>query len=97
MNVTFQIKIYSQLAYLKKHTKIEKKIFFFEKHESTLESIDVTICKAQNSDILILKLGKVGLIEYVDKEVFTTLTYLGFHLEHKVNKYIQMFQKFIVF
>ena len=30
-------------------------------------------------------------MEYIDKDVFTALTYLGFHLEDKVNKHIQMF------
>ena len=32
-------------------------------------------------------------MEYIDKDVFTVLTYLGFHLEDKVNKYIPMFSK----
>ena len=29
----------------------------------------------------------------IDKDVFTALTYLSFHLEQKVNKYIQMLSK----
>ena len=36
------------------------------------------------------------LMEYVDRDFFIALTYLGFHLEHEVNK-LQMYTKFIVF
>ena len=43
-----------------------------------------------------LKVGKLEWIEYIDKGVFTELTYFGFHLEHDVNKYIQnFFQSFL--
>ena len=34
-----------------------------------------------------IKVGKLGRMEYIDKDIFTELTYLGFYLEHKVNKY----------
>ena len=30
-------------------------------------------------------------MEYIDENVFTALKYLGFHLEQKVNKYIQVY------
>ena len=40
-----------------------------------------------------LKVGILGWIEYIDKDVLTALTYLGFHVEYKVNKYIQMSSK----
>ena len=43
-------------------------------------------------DHLILKVGKLGRIEYIDKDVFTTLTYHGFYLEHKVNMHTNIFQ-----
>ena len=69
------------------------KNIFFEIHECALDSVDVTFGKVQNSIILILKVGKLGWIEYIDKDVFTGLTYLGFHREHKVNKCMQMFSK----
>ena len=35
--------------------------------------------------------------KYIDKDVYTALTYLGFHLERKVKKYIQMFSKVYCF
>ena len=60
-------------------------------------NVDVTICKVQNSIILTLKVGKLGWIEYIDKDVCTALTYFGFHIEHKVAKYIQMFSKVYFF
>ena len=78
--------------------RIEK--YLFEARESALDSVDsadISVRKLQSSIILILKFGKLGWIEYTDKDAFTVLTYLGFHLDHKVNKYIQMFPKFIVF
>ena len=62
------------------------KYIFFEIHESSLDSTDLTICKVQNSIILIAKVGKLECIEYIDRDVFTALTYLGFHHEEKVNK-----------
>ena len=34
-----------------------------------------------------IKVGKLGRMEYIDKDIFTELIYLGFYLEHKVNKY----------
>ena len=80
---TADLKIYSQLVHLKKHMRIKK--YFFEIHESALDSVDITICKLQHSTILILKFGKLVRIEYIDKDVY---------LEHKENKNIQ---KFIVF
>ena len=64
------------------------KNIFFEIRKNALEVVDVTIFKEQNSIILILKFGKLGQVEYVDKGVFTALTYLGFHLQQKVSKYI---------
>ena len=64
------------------------KNIFFEIRKNALEVVDVTIFKAQNSIILILKFGKLGRVEYVDKGVFTALTYLGFQLQQKVSKYI---------
>ena len=67
---------------------IEK--YFVEIHKSDLDRVDVTIFKAQNSIILISKARKLRWIEYIDKNVFTALTYLGFNLEHKVNKSIQV-------
>ena len=70
--------------------------YFFETRKSALDSVDsvdITVCKVQNSTILILKFGKLGWIEYTDNDVFTALTYLGFHLDHEVKKYIQMFSK----
>ena len=70
---------------------------FFEIHRSALDSVDVTIFKVQNSIILILKIGKLGWIEYIDKDAFTELIYLDFHLEQKVNKYIQMHPKDFLF
>ena len=30
-------------------------------------------------------------MEYIDENVFTALKYLGFHLEQKVNKYMQVY------
>ena len=69
------------------------KNIFFEIHECALDSVDVTFRKVQNSTLLILKVGKLGRIEYVDRDIFTGLTYLGFHLEHKVSKCMQMFSK----
>ena len=60
-------------------------------------NVDVTICKVQNSIISTLKVGKLGWIEYIDKDVCTALTYFGFHIEHKVAKYTQMFSKVYFF
>ena len=36
-------------------------------------------------------------IEHIDKDVFTALTYLGFHLEQKLNKYMQMLSEVYCF
>ena len=36
-------------------------------------------------------------IEDIDKDVFTALSYLGFHLEQKLNKYIKCLPNIIVF
>ena len=58
---TADLKIYGQLANLKKHG-IEK--YFFEIHKSALDSVDVTTFKVQNLIILILKVGKLGWMEY---------------------------------
>ena len=66
--------------------------FFFEIHESALDSANV-ICKVQSSIILILKVGKLRWIKYTYEDVFAALTYPSFHHEHKVNKYMQMFSK----
>ena len=55
---------------------MELKNIFFEIHRSALDSVDVTIFKTQNFIILILKFGKLGWIEHIDKDVFTALTYL---------------------
>ena len=75
------------------------KNIFFEIHGSALDSFEVIICKIQISIILVLKVGKLGWIEYVDKDVFTALTCLGFHLEHKVNKqaYTNVFESLLFF
>ena len=75
------------------------KNIFFEIHGSALDSFEVIICKIQISIILVLKVGKLGWIEYVDKDVFTALTCLGFHLEHKVNKqaYTNVFDSLLFF
>ena len=62
-----------------------------EIHASALDSVDVTIFKVQNSIIFISKVLKLGWIEYIDKNVITALTYLGFHVEQKVNKHIQVY------
>ena len=51
---------------------------FFEIHESALGNADTTICKVQNSIILILKVRKLGWIECLDKDVFITLTLTWF-------------------
>ena len=64
------------------------KKYFFEIHESALDSVDITICKVQHSTILILKVGKLVRIEYIDKDVY---------LEHKENKNIQMFFQSLLF
>ena len=69
---------------------MELKNICFKNRESALDSVDVTIFNVQNSIILIFKIGNLGWIEYIDKNVFTALTYLGFYLEQKVNKYIQV-------
>ena len=61
---------------------------FFEIHKNALDGVDLTICKAHNSITLILKVEKLGWIEYTDRDIFTASAYLGFHLERKVNKYI---------
>ena len=66
-------------------------------HKGALDSADVTIYKVQISIISILKIGKLGWIEYIDRDIFTALTYLDFHHEHKVSKYIQMFSKVYCF
>ena len=34
--------------------------YFFEIHESVLDSVDLTICEVQNFIILTLKVGKLG-------------------------------------
>ena len=47
---------------------IEKR--FFWDLQRALDSVNVTICKVQNSIILILKVGKPGGIEYIDKDVY---------------------------
>ena len=75
------------------------KNIFFEIHGRALDSFEVIICKIQISIILVLKVWKLGWIEYVDKDVFTALTCLGFHLEHKVNKeaYTNVFQSLLLF
>ena len=73
------------------------KTFFFEIHGSALGSVDIAIFKVQNLMILTVKVGKVELIEYTDREAFTALTYIGFHHEHKVNKYTQMLFKVYYF
>ena len=48
-----------------------------------------------------IKVGKLGRMEYIDKDIFTELTYLGFYLEHKVKiLYIQIanhFPKFVFY
>ena len=62
--------------------RIEKYFFFFEIHESDLDSVDVT-----KFDHFSIKIGKLGWMEYIDKDIFTELTYLSFYLEHKVTKY----------
>ena len=67
--------------------------YFFEIHESALDSAEVTVCKVQISTILLLKIGTLGRIEYILRDIFNVLTYLGSHHEYKVNKYIQMFYK----
>ena len=70
--------------------RIEK--YFFKIHNivlSALDSVDVAICKLQKSIFLTWskeKVEKLRWIEYIDKDVFTALTYLGFHLKHKVIK-----------
>ena len=64
------------------------KKYFFEIHESALDSVDITICKVQHSTILILKVGKLVRIEYIDKDVY---------LEHKENKNIKMFFQSLLF
>ena len=40
-----------------------------------------------------IKSLKARCIEFIDKDVFTAFTYLGFNLEYKANKYIQIFSK----
>ena len=40
-----------------------------------------------------IKSWKARVNKYIDKDVYTALTYLGFHLEHIVKKYIQMVSK----
>ena len=62
---------------------IEFKNIFFEIHKSALDSVDVTIFKVQILIISILKVEKLGWIEYIAKDVFTALTYLGFILNKK--------------
>ena len=69
--------------------------FFFEIGENALDIVDITVCKVKNYIISILKVGKLGWIEYIDTDVFTA--FLGFHLEHKVSKYIQMLSKVYCF
>ena len=36
-------------------------------------------------------------VNKIYKNVLTALTHLGFHLEHKINKYVQMFSKVYFF
>ena len=60
--------------------------------KSALDIVDITICSTKNllGKKFIILTSKVGEIEYIDRDDLTTITYLGFHFEHKVNKYIQM-------
>ena len=95
---TANLKIYSQLAHLKRNRNWFFLFFFFfflRFHENVSDIVNITICKVKNSIISILKVGKLGWIEYIDKDIFTAFP--GFHLEHKVNKYIQMFSKVYCF
>ena len=92
---TENLKIYSQLVDLKKY--YTRTIKYFEIYESPLDSANVTICKVQSSIISMSKVGRLRRIEYIDRDVFTVLKFLGFHHEHKVNKRYKCFPKFIVF
>ena len=92
---TENFKIYSQLVDLKKY--YTRTIKYFEIYESPLDSANVTICKVQSSIISMSKVGRLRWIEYIDRDVFTVLKFLGFHHEHKVNKRYKCFPKFIVF
>ena len=89
VNVTLQISKFTASYYILK--SIIWKLFFFFFFFWDSPKCDVTIYKLQNLIILILKVGKLGWIEYIDKGVFTALTYLGFHHESKANKNIQIF------
>ena len=89
MNVTLQI--YSQQAFFKGIIWESKNIFLRFTYKSACYNVNVTICKVKNSIILISKVGKLGWIEYIDKDVFTALAYLGFDFEHNVNKYVEIF------
>ena len=82
MNLILQISTFTVSWYILKH--ILWAFYFFEIHESVLDSVNVTICKVQNSIFSISK--KLGWIECIDGDAFTELTYLAFYHKHKVNK-----------
>ena len=71
--------------------------FFLEGgiRESALDSVDVTICNLQGTkfDHFNIKSLKAKCIEFIDEDVFPAFTYLGFNLEYKAKKYIQIFSK----
>ena len=93
VNVTLQISKFTASQHILKNIIWELKNILFWDSRKCFRQCRCKICKVQNSIILISKVGKLGWIDYIDKDVFAALTYLGFHLEHKVNKYIQMFSK----
>ena len=57
-------------------------IYIFEIHESALDSTNIKIFSVQILIILVLKIGKVRGIEFIDRDAFTVLTYFGFY--HKI-------------
>ena len=73
------------------------KILLFETHESTSNSFRRNNLQCPKIDDFNIKSWKARVIEYIDKDVFTSLTYLVFHIEHKVRKYIQMFSTHFFF
>ena len=93
---------FNQLEFINKRQTADLKIYVvnLEKHYTRIFffwdswkcfSVVVAICKVQNSIILTLKVGEPGLIEYIDRDIFTTVICIGFNHEYKVNKYLQIF------